>query len=461
MRKITKIQSRVSPFIQKKKVAAYARVSVDYIENLHSLSAQVSYYNSLIQKRNDWQFAGVFSDEGITGTKMNRPGFQELLQQCNLGNIDMIITKSISRFTRNTVDLLNTVRDLKDKNINIFFERENINTNSESGELLLTLLASFAQEESRSISENTKWSIRKNFEQGIGNSFCLYGYHWDGKGYKVIEEEAETIKFIFNSYLEGMSPDGIVKMLNSLGIKPYRSEKFSYSTIWQMLRQINYTGDSILQKTFRENHLTHKKVINKGELPKYYAQGTHPVIIDKELFNKVQREIERRKALGYKANQSLTFSCFSSKLHCSLCGKTYRKRSNSNKSSTGKVCKYTRWICGTKISKTAKVCPSCNVPNKMLCELSAEVLKTEVLDETLFNKLIEKITVGEYELTFHFKDGYTQKKTWKSEKNHKTRIKNNGKNSKENTSDVNRVFLRSFESKEKEKSSRLCQGINR
>ncbi|NCD07645.1 MAG: recombinase family protein, partial [Spirochaetia bacterium] len=160
-------------------------------------------------------------------------------------------------------------------------------------------------------------------------------------------------------------------------------------------------------------------------LPKYYVEGTHPVIIEKELFNKVQEEIERRKALGYRANQSLTFSCFTSKLHCSICGKTYRKRSNSNKSSTGKVCKYTRWICGTKIAKTAHVCPSCNVPDKVLHQLTAEVINREVLDEELFNTLIEKITVGEYELFFHFKDGKIVKKTWQTKKNHKTRRKLN------------------------------------
>lgn len=456
MDKIIKIEAKNNSYLIKKKVAAYARVSVDYIENLNSLNAQINHYNSIIRKRVDWEFAGIYSDKGITGTKINRPGFQELIRQCDLGNIDMIITKSISRLNRNTVDLLNTVRSLKEKGINIYFERENINSISHEGELYLSLLASFAQEESRSISENTKWAIKKGFEEGIGNSFCIFGYRWNGSEFIIEESEAKTIKLIFSSYLNGMSPNGIANLLNSKGIKSYRKEEFKYSSIWTILRQIKYTGDSILQKTFRENHITHKKMINKGQLPKYYAESTHPIIIEKELFNQVQEEIERRKALGYRANQSITFNCFTSKLHCSICGKTYRKRSNSNKSSTGKVCKYTRWICGTKIAETAHVCPSCNVPDKVLHQLAAEVINREVIDEELFNTLIEKITVGEYELFFHFKDGKIVKKTWQPKKNHKTRITNNDKKSKKDTSNINTIFNISFRADEKEKCRRIC-----
>jgi DNA invertase Pin-like site-specific DNA recombinase len=194
MNKIIKIETTKTSYINKRKVAAYARVSVDYLDNLHSLVAQINYYTKTIKSRADWEFAGIYSDEGITGTKVNRPGFKELMYQCNQGNIDMIITKSISRFTRNTVDLLHTVRSLKEKCINVYFERENINTNSQDGELLLTLLASIAQEESRSISENTKWAIRKRFEEGIFTHKNLYGYRWDGHQYQIVEEEAKAIR---------------------------------------------------------------------------------------------------------------------------------------------------------------------------------------------------------------------------------------------------------------------------
>ena len=423
MTKITRINSYILPISKKLRVAAYARVSVDYEKNIESLNTQISYYTSLIQNNLSWEYAGVYYDKGVTGTKINRPGFKELMYQCEIGNIDMIITKSISRFTRNTVDLLDTVRSLKEKCINVYFERENINTSSKDGELLLTLLASIAQEESRSISDNTKWAIRKRFEEGIFTHKNLYGYLWNGNEYKIVEEEANIIKLIFISYIKGMSPHQIVKMVNSKGYKPLKNDKFSYESIWLILRQINYTGDSILQKTFIENHLTHKKKINRGELSKYYVEDTHPVIIEKELFNKVQEEIERRKALGYRANQSLTFSCFTSKLYCSICEKTYRKRTIPNKSCTGKISHYKKWVCGTKIAKTARICPSCNVPDKVLNQLATEVINREVLDEELFNSLIEKITVGEYELFFHFKDGQIIKKTWEPKKNHKTRRK--------------------------------------
>jgi hypothetical protein len=368
----------------------------------------------------------------------------------------MIITKSISRLNRNTVDLLGTVRSLKEKGINVYFERENINTISQDGELFLSLLASFAQEESRSISENTKWAIRKRFEEGIFTHKNLYGYRWDGQEYEIVEEEAEAIRLIFNSYHDGMSPGQIVKLLNAKGFKPMNSNKFCYESVWLILRQINYAGDSILQKTFIENHLTHKKKINRGELPKYYVEDTHPVIIEKELFNKVQEEIERRKALGYRANQSLPFSCFTSKLHCSICGKTYRKRTIPNKSCTGKISHYKKWVCGTKISQTAHVCPSCNVPDKVLHQLAAEVINREVLDEELFNTLIEKITVGEYELFFHFKDGKIVKKTWQTKKNHKTRIKKYDKESKKDTSNLRTIFENTFIPNKEEECRRIC-----
>ena len=456
MDKIIKIEATKTSYINKRKVAAYARVSVDYLENKHSLAAQINYYTKTIKSRADWEFAGIYSDEGITGTKVNRPGFQELLRQCELGNVDMIITKSISRLNRNTVDLLNTVRSLKEKGINVYLERENINTISQDGELFLSLLASFAQEESRSISENTKWAIRKRFEEGIFTHKNLYGYRWDGQQYEIVEDEAKAVKLIFNSYLDGMSPGQIVKLLNFKGIKPSKSDEFCYESVWLILRQINYSGDTILQKTYRENHLTHKKKTNQGELPKYYVEDTHPVIIEKELFNKVQEEIERRKALGYRANQSLTFSCFTSKLHCSICGKTYRKRTIPNKSCTGKISYYKKWICGTKIAETAHVCPSCNVPDKVLHQLAAEVINREVLNEELFNSLIEKITVGEYELFFHFKDGKIVKKTWQTKKNHKTRIKNNDKESKEDTSNTRKIFENTFISNKKEECRRIC-----
>jgi site-specific DNA recombinase len=417
MKKITRIVDSNRPLQKRIRVAAYARVSVAAEVNLHSLNAQVDYYAKLIGSKADWEFAGTYADEGITGTKKNRPGFQRLLADCAEGKIDMIITKSISRFARNTVILLRTVRDLREKGISVYFEREKIDSLSCDGELMLTLLAAFAQEESKSISDNTKWAIRKNFEKGIGNSFTLYGYRWNGSEFVVISEEADTVRMIFSSYLQGMSPDRIAAMLREEERTPLQGGEFSYSSIWHILRQIKYSGRSLLQKTFKENHLTHKSVRNSGELPMYLAEGTHPAIIDVDTFEAVQQELEARKELGYFANQSILFSCFSSKIICGRCSRSYRRKTYSHR---GHATKYRKWVCGTKISHGAKTCPSCNLPERALYALTADVLEVGMVTDELFAEKVERIVVStDHELTFMLKDGSQEIRHWENERNNK------------------------------------------
>lgn len=324
--RITRIDMKAE-MPSRKRVAAYARVSADEADNIDSLSAQISRYSSLIQSNPGWDYAGVFSDEGITGTKMDRPGFIALMAEADKGNIDIILTKSISRFSRNTVDLLTMVRHLRDIGVSVRFERENIDTLSESGELMLTLLASFAEEESHSLSENVRWAIRKRFEKGIGNSFILYGYRWDGAEFHIVEEEAAVVRRVFSEYLSGKSPQMIAKELTAEGIRPRRNtEAFGYSTVFSMLRQEKYTGNSILQKTFTTDFLKHTFKKNEGELPRYLAEGTHPAIISHETFQRTREEIERRRLLGFMANQRQRFSVFTRKLFCASCGHTYRKK---------------------------------------------------------------------------------------------------------------------------------------
>ncbi len=415
MKRITRIVDADLPLRRRKRVAAYARVSVDKEMNLHSLKAQVEYYRKLIGAKPDWQFAGVYADEGVTGTKENRPGFQRLLADCDAGKIDMIITKSISRFARNTVVLLSTVRDLKEQGISVYFERERIDSTSTDGELMLTLLAAFAQEESKSISDNTKWAIRKQFEKGIGNSYTLYGYRWDGTEFVIAPEEAETVRLIYASYLDGMTPDRIASMLQKKGIKALRGGEFSYASVWKILRQIKYTGNSLLQKTYRENHLTHRTVKNQGELPMYLAEGTHPVIIDTETYHAVQREISVRQALGFLANQSIAFSCFSSKIICGRCSRTYRRKTYSRKGYTNR---YHKWVCGTKIRGGARACPSCNVPERSLYHMTADILEAEQVTDELFESKINQIVVsGDHELTFILTDGREEVRHWQDERN--------------------------------------------
>lgn len=220
MAKIRKIESFVPRLTERKKVAAYARVSTDLGQQLNSLSAQVSYYSSYIQRNPEWEYVGVYADEGITGTSTkHRDEFNRLMEDCDAGKIDIVLVKSISRFARDTIDTLNATRHLKDIGIDVYFEKENIHSISDEGELLLTLLASFAQEESRSISENVKWGIRKKFKEGIPNGHkAPYGYKWDGDMFRIIPEQGEVVKEIYARYLDGEAAYTIAKDLESRGI---------------------------------------------------------------------------------------------------------------------------------------------------------------------------------------------------------------------------------------------------
>ena len=393
------------PALKKKNVAAYARVSVDTEETDRSLTNQVEYYKAYINSRPDWRFAGVYADEGLTGTKADRPGFQKLLKSCEDGMIDLILTKSISRFARNTVDLLNTTRHLKSLGINIWFERENLNSISPEGELMLTLLASFAQEEARSVSENMKWSIQKRFERGISTCFFMFGYKWDGSVLQIVEDQAETVRWIYNSYLKGMSPNRIADSLKARGIKPGKGGDFCYNSVCNILRNEKYTGDSLLMKSYREDFLTKKRLTNHGEKQKYYVTESHPAIISHELFNAVQEELARRREIGYQANQRLSFSCFSGNVYCGKCGRTYRRRIPKKG--------YYRWTCGTRIAGTSEVCGSQNIPEKALYALTSEVLETEELTKELFDRSIDRIVVsGHSTLEFQMRDGSVIHKHW-------------------------------------------------
>ena len=413
MRKISKLEVKLPQLPERKKVAAYARISEEKGRTLHSLSAQVSFYSSFIQNHREWQYAGVYADEGISGTTDDRAEFRRMLEDCEKGKIDIILTKSISRFARNTVDLLETVRHLKELGIEVRFEKENINSISEDGELMLTLLASFAQEESRSTSENVKWAIRKGFEQGKTNSFCIYGYRWDGEQFNIVPEEAEVVRLIYDNFLKGLSAEQTEKQLDEMGIKSYTGGHFSNTSIRAILRQERYTGNILLQKTYVENHISHKTKINNGELPMYYVENTHPAIIDQDTFDKVQTEITRRRELGVFANWAINTTCFTSKIKCGNCGVSYRRSGKRQSKKSNEV--YYIWTCQTKDRKGASACISKNIPEKMLQKYSAEVLGSEEFDEDIFLNEVEKIVVnGEDELIFHFYDGQILHQKWKS-----------------------------------------------
>lgn len=285
---------------QKKQVAAYARVYSGKDAMLPSLSAQVSYYSELIQNHGDWLYAGLYSDEAKTGTKGSRTGFQHLIADCRAGKIDLVITKSISRFARNTVTLLQTVRELKACGVDVYFEEQNIHTMSGDRELMMTILASYAQEESRSASVNQKWRIKRNFESGIPCDGTLLGYRLENGRYVIVPKEAEIVRRIYGEYLSGYGYQSIANMLNKEGITSRFGGKWNQSSVSRVLSNYTYTDNLLLQKTFREIHISKRKFFNMGKLPKYYIEVSHGAIIDIETFKAVQEE----KKHGVRLNSS-------------------------------------------------------------------------------------------------------------------------------------------------------------
>lgn len=305
--------------LTQRRVAGYARVSTDHDDQTTSYEAQMRYYTQLIESRADWTFVKMYSDEGISGTDTRlRTGFKEMVQDALDGKIDLILTKSVSRFARNTVYSLTTVRQLKDIGVEIYFEKENIWTLDAKGELLITIMSSLAQEESRSISENVTWSLRKQYAEGkVSFPYTnVLGFDKDENGHLVInEEEAKVVRYIFQQTLLGKTPYHISQQLTKQGIPtPMGKGNWSSVTIKRMLRNEKYKGDALLQKTYTTDFLTKKKTINKGELPQHYVENNHEAIIDKETFDLVQNELDKKDKKKGSATP------FSTKLICGACG---------------------------------------------------------------------------------------------------------------------------------------------
>ena len=270
---------------------------------IFNYEAQIDYYTQYIKKREDWEFVKVYTDEGISGTDTkHRDGFNEMIKDALDGRIDLIVTKSVSRFARNTVDSLTTIRKLKDKGCECYFEKENIWTFDSKGELLITIMSSLAQEESRSISENVTWGQRKRFADGkVSMPYKRFlGYEKGKNGQPVInKKEAETVRLIYKLFLQGKTAAGICKHLMEQGIPtPTGKTKWSQTTVMSILQNEKYKGDALLQKKFTVDFLTKKTKVNEGEVPQYYVEGSHPAIISALDFDMVQAEIARRRQLG-------------------------------------------------------------------------------------------------------------------------------------------------------------------
>lgn len=375
------------------RVAAYARVSSGKDAMLHSLASQVDYYKTYISNHPGWSFAGVYIDESKSGTRDSRDQFQCLLADCRAGKIDHIITKSISRFARNTVTLLSAVRELKALQISVFFEEQNIDTLTADGELILTLLASFAQAESLSVSENMKWRIRNNFKEGIPWDKTLIGYRFKDGQYVIEPSEAETVKFIFSHYLDGQGIETIAKALNRLNMPTRFGNKWHAKRVMAVLTNYTYTGNLILQKTYCADHLTKKMLANTGQLPKFHVTESHEAIIDIDTFNEVQKLVEKRSAY-FSDNSIRNTHPLSGKIVCGICGKNYRYKKRREKRT---------WICTTYNNKGKGACPSKQVPE--------EIINDIVEQYGLAN--IHKITVKpDNELLLSLIDGSTYSRHW-------------------------------------------------
>lgn len=344
MKTITKIEpSAARPSKAKTRVAAYCRVSTGMDDQLVSLETQKSHYEDLIGSNPDWVFAGLYYDEGISGTsKEKRPALQRLIADCEAGRIDRILTKSLSRFARNTTDCLELTRKLLDLGITIFFEKENLDTGSMESELLLSIMSSLAESESVSISENNKWSVRHRFENGTFKIGCApYGYAVKDGEMTINEDEAKWVRWIFAQALKGKASNAIATQLNDLGIPSRRSDHWTSTTIRGMLTNEKYVGSCLFQKTYSDFRF--KRHNNHGERDQYFVEGHHAAIISQEDFDAVGALMEQRareKGIKKRDSRYMNRYPFTKKLICGECGATLKRHINS----TGSL-RYPVWVC--------------------------------------------------------------------------------------------------------------------
>ena len=405
-RVVEQVQFCKHPPTKLKRVAAYARVSSGKDAMLHSLSAQVSYYSDLIQKRRGWIYCGVYADEAMTGTKDDRASFQRMLDDCRAGQIDLILTKSISRFARNTVSILRIVRELKDMGVDVFFEEQNIHTMSADGELMLTILASYAQEESLSVSENCKWYWRQRMKQGnMVGLRRMFGYDIVGGVITVNPVEAAIVRSIFDQYVSGGSTVGIARALEASGVPTVSGGKWNDSRVRDILKNEKYIGNALLQKKYVADHLTKRLVRNHGELAQYYVEGTHDAIIDPDTYELAQRRIAQNTEKCNIKKPTTARYPFSGKIVCGNCGKHFGRKTTHGRVS---------WICMTFQFEGKSACPAKQIPEYTLMTICCDVLGLAEFDERVFTERISGIRVtAPNELLFLLADGHTETRVWK------------------------------------------------
>lgn len=372
----------VSMEVKKLRVCAYARVSTDSLKQEDSLENQASTYERLITSNPDYEFAGVFADQGISGYSEKRPAFQEMIEKAKTGGIDLIITKSVSRFARNTITVLKVARELKELGIGIFFEEQNINTLSGDGEMMLAILASFAQEESRSMSENNKWTMKKKFEHGeiMVNTTRFMGYDKNEYGELVINhKQAAIVRRIFDMYLSGMGVFRIAAQLNRENVPTISGGKWHEGTIRGMLTNEKYKGDCILQKYYTPENRRNGTIRNNGEVQSYYVEENHPAIVTTEEWDSVQqimqRHKEQRKIAADGTEKYKNRYPLSGMLICPYCGKTLRRKQAYNKR--------IEWWCSTYIHEGKSACKGVKISDEIASKKN--ITEPTVIEEVKLN----------------------------------------------------------------------------
>ena len=395
--------------IERIRVAAYCRVATDGDEQLGSFESQKAYYEQKIKQNKEWVSAGIFADEAITGTKADkREGFQEMIRKCQNGEIDMILTKSISRFSRNTQDIIKYVRMLRDRNIAIVFEKENINTLDMNGEMLLTILSSLSQGEVESLSENVKMGLKMKMKRGelVGFNGCLgYDYHPDTKSITVNEQEAETVRFIYNMYLQGYGSSTIAKRLTEMGVKNKLGKvEWHDHGVMGIIKNEKYKGDILLGKTFTVDPISKRRLANMGEEDRYYIRDHHEPIVSREVWDKADEiRLKRVKPrlmenTGNRERYTRQFT-FSSMLECGYCGHKLSRRTRHQTTTTKKPV----WQCMNAIKNGISSCPNCKAIDEVIIEnafVDAFQLLADNFDDVLDSVLntIEDVLKDDTEL---------------------------------------------------------------
>lgn len=375
MKKVTKIEPLKKKDEHKKlRVAAYARVSTSFEEQLESLETQTKHYHQMIDAHDEWESQGVYVDEGLSGTDIdNRSGLLQLLEDCHQGKIDLVLTKSISRFSRNITECLSLVRELTSLGIAIHFDKENLKTEQMDGELLLSILASLAESESICISENQKWSLKKRVENHTYNHVSApYGYEIKDGKLVINPEEAKYVREIFKWYLSGEGSYRIAKKLSSLGVKAPKSDKWKDNGVRYILTNEAYVGDFIYQKTYTDSQF--KRHVNDGDVDKLYAPDNHEPIVSREVFEKVQDLLKSRSySMNGKANAIYPLT---QKIRCGYCGDVYKRRIHYSTNKTS----YIAWCCSTHL-KDVKSCPM-----KSIKEINLQQSFMTIINKLIFGR---------------------------------------------------------------------------